>query len=415
MSDRLNRNLYWNNINGIFQTLSQNMLMPFTGIFAIKLGATDAQIAALSSWPALVSLFSMIPGARLMDRYPRKQKLVAAFMFFNRIFFLLLALLPFIIREETRRPLVFVVMIAMMNIPGAVANVSWQSFIGNVIPEDLRAKAFATRNQLMGLCGVLASLIAGRIMSQLLFPVGFQAMFFVGFVLALLEIGAFLRLDEPPSRPKQMVRGTGGLAERLKKTWQGARNYPGYWRFAGASLVFHFGWQMGWPLFTKYQVQELNATPSWISVISVCTTIGSIVAYPLWARLSERYSSKSMLVFSAMGMALTPLLYAISTRLWMLAALNIVVGVSVAGMLLLLFNTLLEVSPEHGRTQYIAYHNTATSVTAVVAPYAGIAIVAAAGIRWALVGSAIARGMGALAFAAVCLTERKRTNERNAA
>lgn len=77
----LGRNLRWNNINGVFSTLSQNMLMPFTGIFAIKLGATDTQIAALSAWPALVSLFAMIPSARMVDRFSRKQKLVAGFMF----------------------------------------------------------------------------------------------------------------------------------------------------------------------------------------------------------------------------------------------------------------------------------------------------------------------------------------------
>lgn len=69
--DRLIHNIRWNNINGILNTLSQNMLTPFTGIFAIKLGAPDSLIAALSSWPALVSLLTMIPGARLVDSHLR--------------------------------------------------------------------------------------------------------------------------------------------------------------------------------------------------------------------------------------------------------------------------------------------------------------------------------------------------------
>lgn len=409
----LDNNLRWNNINGVFSTLSQNMLMPFTGIFAIKLGATDAQIAALSSWPALVSLFAMIPGARMVDRYPRKKPLVAGFMLFNRVFFLLLALMPFIVRDESRRPLLFVAMIALMNVPGAVANVSWQSFIGSVIPADRRAMAFATRNQLMGFCGVVASLVAGLIMDRLSFPSGFQIMFFAGFVLAMLEVTAFLRIEETPAAPQALVpRDRVSLSTRLKHTWQVMRGYPAYWRFAAASLVFHFGWQMGGPLFTKYQVQELHATSSWVSIISVCSTVGSVLAYPLWARLSERYGNKRLLIFSTLGMALTPVFYAISSQPWMLAALSILVGISTAGTLLLLFNGLLEVSPEQNRTQYIAYHNTATNVVAVLSPYVAIAMVAAANIRVALIGAAIFRGLGALAFAALYLLERRTAGSR---
>ncbi len=413
---KLDRNLRWNNINGVFSTLSQNMLMPFTGIFAIKLGATDAQIAALSSWPALVSLFAMIPGARMVDRFPRKQKLVAGFMIMNRIFFLLLSLMPLIIRDESRRPLLFVAMIAIMNIPGAVANVAWQSFIGNVIPGDRRAMAIATRNQLMGFCGVIASLIAGKVMDNLNFPVGFQVMFFIGFVLALLEIAAFLRIEETPAeQPARAPRQQAGLGAKLRHSWQVMKGYPGYWRFAAASLTFYFGWMMGGPLFTKYQVQELHTTSTWVSIISVCSTIGSVLVYPIWARLSERYGNKRLLIFSTMGMAFTPVFYAISTQPWMLAALSVVVGFATAGTLLMLFNGLLEVSPEQDRTQYIAYHNTATGVVSVLSPYVAIAMVAAGGIRMALLGAAFFRGLGALAFMAVYLIERKQARARRTA
>lgn len=66
-TERLSRNLRWNNINGVLSTLANNMVGPFVGIYAISLNASDSQIAALSSWPALVSLFAMIPGARFVD------------------------------------------------------------------------------------------------------------------------------------------------------------------------------------------------------------------------------------------------------------------------------------------------------------------------------------------------------------
>ena len=398
----LAHNIRWNNINGIFSTLSQNMLAPFTGIFAIKLGAPDSLIAALSSWPALVSLLTMIPGARYVDRYPRQKRLVAALMFFNRIFFFLLALLPFLVTDPNRRPIVFVAMIALMNVPGSLAVIAWQSFMGKVIPATQRGRAFAKRNQLMSLCGIVASLLAGRIMDKLVFPTGFQIMFFTGFILAMLEIAAFTQVIEPKG-----THATAAPTEASKSVFNwasmqaGFHRHRNYWLFAGASLLFHLGWQMGWPLYTKYQVQILGATTTWVSVFGVCQSLSAVAAYPIWAKLADRYSNQRMLAVATLGMALTPLLYVFCTELWMLAMLSLLIGVSVAGTVLLLFNTLLELSPEASRTQYIAYHNTATNATAVVAPYAGILLSSLTGIRWALVCTAIARTIGAAALALV--------------
>ncbi|HSL94211.1 MAG TPA: MFS transporter, partial [Bacillota bacterium] len=373
----LRNNLRWNNIHGIMSVLSMNMVAPFTGLFAIRLGASDAQIAALSSWPALAGLLSMIPGARLADSRDKKKQLVAFFQLFNRSFFLLLALLPFMVTDTYTRPAVFVVLIALMNIPGAVANVSWQSFIGGVIPAERRAQAFATRNQLMAVCGAAATLIAGRVMNMLAFPVGFQIMFAVGFALALLERFALLKIVEPAQVNRKPRSPLGG--------WQqfraGLAENPQYWQFGLASLVFHFGWQMAWPLFTKFQIQELGATAVWVSIFSVCSTVGATIAYPLWAKWVNRKGNKFMLIFAALGLAATPLFYAASTELWMLAVWSLIMGFSIAGISLILFNTLLEVSPEENRTSCIAYHNSAENASAVVSPYVCIFFVGLVGIR----------------------------------
>ena len=410
ITGQLSRNMRWNNINGILSTLANNMVGPFIGIFAISLGASDNQIAALSSWPALVSLFAMIPGARFVDTFPRKKKLVAIFQVLNRAFFVGLAFLPMIIVSADKRPAVLVAAVALMNLPGAIANVSWQSFIGGVIPAERRAEAFAKRNQLMGACGAVASLIAGRIMGVLRFPVGYQVMFLVGFLLALLEIASLLQIEEGEAELATVTHQKKplGFVAFLRE----AKARPQYFRFAAASLVFHFGWQMGWPLFTKFQVQELLATPQWVSLFGVCSTIGSTMAYPVWAKFSTKKGNKYMLNFAAAALALTPLFYATSTALWMLAVWSMIMGISIAGIILLLFNTLLEVSPTEGRTQYIAYHNTATSMTAVLAPYVGIYCVGQFGLRGALIATSVARSVGAAAFLYVFITAQSKARSR---
>ena len=91
----LESNIRVNTLHGITQVMALNMVQPFIGIFAVKLGASNYQIALLSSAPAVVSLLAMIPGARFIDRYPRKKRVTMAFLMAHRTFFLGLACLPF--------------------------------------------------------------------------------------------------------------------------------------------------------------------------------------------------------------------------------------------------------------------------------------------------------------------------------
>jgi hypothetical protein len=236
----LSQNIRWNNIHGVMTVLSMNMVMPFAGLFAIRLGATDAQLAALSSWPALAGLIAMIPGARMVDKQQYKKRMVVFFQLFTRSFYLLLALLPLLVANEGYPPAVFVTMIALMNLPGAVANVSWQSFIGGVIPAEQRAQAFAVRNQLMAVCGAAATLLAGRVMGSLSFPVGFQVMFFIGFALALGERHALLKIEETPgsaAAERKSVQGRTSLREMVGRMGEhpqtGALLWP-HWYFISA-------------------------------------------------------------------------------------------------------------------------------------------------------------------------------------
>jgi MFS family permease len=91
----------------------------------------------------------------------------------------------------------------------------------------------------------------------------------------------------------------------------------------------------------------------------------------------------------------------------MLAVWSLIMGFSIAGISLILFNTLLEVSPEDNRTSFIAYHNTAANASAVVSPYVGIFFVGLVGIRGALVVASGLRLLGAACFALLYILESR--------
>ncbi|MBS3986189.1 MAG: MFS transporter [Selenomonadales bacterium] len=405
-SDTLATNIRLNNYHGIMSTLAQNLVGPFIGIFAVRLGASNYQIGLLSSAPALMALLAMIPGAKYVDSRSNKKRVTAAFMWAHRLFFFLLALIPLF--AEDSRATILVILIAAMNFPGAISNVGWQGFIANVVPSERRAAAFADRNRLMNIVGTLAVLGAGRMLDIMPFPLGYRIMFTLAFVLAIGEIWVFSRLKElsPSGTPAHgqdvpWPRFLLELPRSIAADIKGMAHQKRFLRFTATSLFFHFAWQVAWPLFTLYQTRELGANNLWISMLTLSNTGGTLLGYGFWVRYTQKYGSLKTLFISSLGMFMVPLVHAYSRSLTTIALFNIITGVIFSGVMLSLFNALLDMTPEDRRTTSIGYYNTAISLGAIAAPLAGVAMLNLFGYKVAFLVAAALRILGGLAFGAV--------------
>lgn len=397
----LQRNLRFNEYNGIAFTLGFNLFNPFLGIFALRLGAPDSYVALLSSLPAVTAVLAMIPSARLVDRFPRKKWLTAWFILVNRIFYLIAAVVPWLFPHHAA--LALVITVGLMNIPGAITTVAWQSFIAPVVPGSRRNQAFARRNLLMSAFGLIPLALAGPLIDSMPLPRGYQVAFTIAFLLGVAEMLLLLGIREPDpaeqamstAEPGTRVLSAAALRLRLLGTLQ---RYPAYWRYCAAAFFFHITWMMAWPLFTIYNVEYLGASNSWIAIINVVNTVASIATYRLWGRLADRIGTIPATAISAAGLAVFPVLVAVSTSLPMVTAMNIFVGAFGGALAFLLFNALLEVIPDTNRTGYIAVYNTLVNVAAAVSPIIGVALKAALTIHGAFLLTGLLRLMGAGAF-----------------
>jgi MFS family permease len=413
--DKLNQNIRTNIIHGIFNVATLDMVNPFIGIFAMKLGASKLHVALLSSAPAAVSLLAMIPGATLIDRQPRQKRLTLLFMLAHRIFFLVIACIPFF--EPTLRATIFVAIIGLMNFPGAIGNISWQSLISKIIPPERRAEAFAYRNRAMNLVGTILALLSGFLLDRMSFPVGYQIVFSLAFLLALIELRVFSRIDEEPlpvnSFDSDKIESPGneqpvksfsqGLAQGLAGIFKETR----FVRYTLASILFYFAWQIAWPLFSWYQVKELGANNFWVSILSLMMTGGSLVGYGFWMRILNQHGNLKTLFYSTLFIFIIPLAYAFSHSLWVVVAFNLITGAIFSGVNLALFNALLEVTPNVRKTSYIAYYNTCITIASVVAPLAGVGLLNIMNFQWAFITCALLRILGSFCFFVVNRLEER--------
>lgn len=434
----LRHNRRVNTLHGLLQNLSTGIYSPFISFIAIQLKATNQQVALISSLPALMSVVSLIPGAFLLRRFDNKKRVTAFLFLLNRVFILLLALVPLLTPDA--RAAWFVVLVGLMNLPGAVANISWQSLMGDVFTKEQRSSAFASRNTWGTLISFVPTLAAGWLMRAMGFPFGYQVLFAVAFAVALAEVAFFMRLKTPgdPEQEASDAKHTTGsmhrfgdalndlrsffgafllcfrarpaakpagprtaMTVRIRDEWKSVRQSSLYCRYNICSLIFHFGWQMGWPLFTIYQVKYLGATAFWTAIFSVSSGIAAFAAYRWWGRYADRVGNMRGLVFATLGMAVNPVFYALSNQLWMIVVFNLIMGFFIAGTVLLLFNSLLDVAPPESRTNFIAYNNTLLNLSGIVAPLIGNWVADWLGIKGALLVTAGVRTLGTLAFASL--------------
>ena len=165
-----------------------------------------------------------------------------------------------------------------------------------------------------------------------------------------------------------------------------------------ASILFYFSWQIAWPLFSWYQVKVLHANNLWVSVLSLMNTGGSLVGYGFWVRILGRHGNLKTLFYASSFIFVVPAIYAFSHSLYVVSAFNLLVGAIFSGVNLALFNALLEVTPEERKTSYIAYYNTAITLSTIIAPIAGVGLLSIMNFQWAFIVCAVLRMLGSLGF-----------------
>ena len=396
-----NSNININILNGIALAVATNLVNPFYAKFAERMGATDYHIAYLNSLPAFVSLFALIPGAIFLDVFGNKMKNTTWMMLIHKLFFLIIAFIPII--QGVSKPWLFIILVALMNLPGAIYTMGYQSSIGDIFTPRERGLAMGLRNRYSDIFRLAITLISGILLSiprsdnQIMFL--YQIFFVASFVIGILEVVTFSKFSVMPDTQNHTE------PDHIRRVWLAIKDSfrfsitnKKFKQFMIASLIFHFGWQMGWPLFNIYSITKLGANEAWLSAIAIAGGLTAILTATKWARFADTKGNQIAAVIATFGMSTTPFLYVLSESLTMLVIFNILIGFSVTGTTLILFNLLLEATPKQNRTTIISIYNTVIAISATIAPVIGVWIMRQTSLEWSLIVTGVLRFVGCGAF-----------------
>ncbi len=371
----------------------------FLSVFVLRLGGSNTLIGLLTSLPALITVLSLVPAGRLVERQRSRLRVVLLSNVLIRLTYLLVALVPLVF--VTFRAEVVVAVVILGTIPASMSVVAFPSMLADVVPLERRARVVGLRNFLLSLTSTLAVLLGGWFLELVSFPANFQWLFAAGFVTSLASTYYVSRLKVPdaPMPPPMAAAPRMQLARRLRDHLGMLAGNRAFGRFALCAFAYHWGLYLTIPLYSIYWVRYLHASDSWIGFIGMVLGAVTALAFPFWGRQVSRRGTRKVLLVSAFAGTLYPILTGLSPTVEALLVAAVVGGVATAGFGLSLFNRLLEVTPDERRPSFLAAYNVLINVAVFVAPLIGTGLIDSIGIVNALLLGGLLRFAGFLAFA----------------
>lgn len=386
-------NLRYYIYNGILFTLMTTFSKSYAIKFLDRIGGNSFHYSLFNALPGFIAIFVTIPGILLMNKSINKKRMMASFFIASRSFTLLFALVPFL--PYNLQPIGFVLLTALMNLPDSISLTTFQSYSGDIFLPSERANAISMRNKFSTLAQVISMAILGAILR---IPKNnessirlYQVLFVIAFLLGMWEILTLSKLKE-----KNCVIHNKNIS--LKNSLRQIFSNKKFNIFLICSILFHFGWQMGWPLFNLYQISYLGADELWLTILNVTSNLVMVFSFGLWNNLIKKRGNALTISLATLGMSITPILFVFSPNLYVMTLAGLVTGFFTSGTLTVILSSLLEVSSDNERMLCIGIHATLTNITLAFAPMVGNWFLNSFNIYTALIATSIFRLIGSFSF-----------------
>jgi MFS family permease len=345
--------------------------------FALKLGASNATIGLLAAIPPLTQLLQ-IPSIYLVEKIRNRRAITVYSAGLSRIFWLPIALIPFLFLSSPRTALAFfLTMIFFHSAIAAIPAVSWNSWMRDLIPQGKLGAFFAKRMALSTTLGIVLSLGAAFYIDKWvdIFPnyelYSYSILFFLGFLAGMSGL-YFLSITPEPrmSLGKEKIKFATLILKPFKNV-----NFRNLITFSGA---WSFAVSLAAPFFIVYMLKRLQMNMSFIIALLVLSQIMYLLFLKIWGKFTDRFSNKSVLNVSGPLFLLCIFAFTFTTlpdkyilTVPLLIIIHIFMGISTSGVNLASGNIGFKLAPRGEATTYLAARNLVNSIAAGIGPILG--------------------------------------------
>ena len=376
----------------IWSSLLSGVTSTFLSVFLLRLGGSALQVSLLVSLPAIGGTFLSLRAARYVHQHRHNLRIVIIPSLLFRLGYPLLAIVPFL--YEGLRTWAFVGIIALASLPTIISNIALTSQIGDVLPVDRRADVLSVRNMLSGIGATFAALAGGWALSLLPFPLNYQLVFVVAFLLSLIGLYHRNRLRLPTATLEEESEQTHphpAVTTVLRR--------PVFQRFCVGLVAYLAGLYLPSALFSIYLVRTLHASDVWVGIVGTGGSLAATIGYPAWGRLLGRGRLRQMLPIAAVGLGLFPAFISLAPNVVVYGIVSVYGNLFGAGVTTGVTQALIEMGPPNERPTRVALYNTVAGAAAFALPLVGTLLLNYVGIHGAFFLAAALRLAGAAFFA----------------
>lgn len=369
----------------------------FLPVFMARLGATNLEVGLLTAMPAFTGLFMAI----LVGRFLQSRRQIVPWFSGARLLvvsaYALTGLAPFLVPREHVVKAVLLIW-AAATAPQIVVNVAFSVVMNAVAGPRHRYELMSRRWSLLGLTTAITVAIIGQILDRIIFPVNYQIVFMSLSVGGLISYYFSSHIRLPDAEPPRQTAGLSAK-QRVKEYLELIFSEKPFISFTTKRFVFLSGQMLAAPLLPLYYVRVVQATDSWIGIISTAQTAVLLIGYFFWARESRQHGSRFVLLLSTFGVALYPAMVASTQRVELIALYAGLAGILQAGVDLVFFDELMQRVPVEYSATFVSWAQSVQYLSSMVAPLLGTLLATYIGLSGALLVSAALRLTGFALFA----------------
>ena len=324
----------------------------YMGAFGIYLQGSPVQIGILGTLPPLIGALFQLFGLTLLARGIQRRKIMVVGASLQGLAWLPIALLPLFADYSSHAVLILIALAIIYHGSGNATGPAWNSLIGDLVPEDTRGSYFGFRNQQAGWVTLVSLVLAGVLLHEAK-GAGFEAEgFVILFIVAgLARVGSayWLSLYEDPGT-KESPEDYFSLWDFLRRS--GSSNFA---KFVLFFALYNFSISLVGPYFAMYMLKDLHLSYFEYMSLSCTHLVFQFLTMQNWGRLADQFGSRRMLAMSSLALAVAPLLWMVSSKIWYLALVQAYCGVFWAGYALAAGNFLFDAVSPPKRAQCAAY------------------------------------------------------------
>lgn len=363
-------------LEGALHAIMVGVAESYLGAFAVELGHGPRRLAVLSTLPLFAGACCQLFSPLLCSWIGSRKRVAVAGALGQAAS--IAALLSIAATESTSLGALLSAKLAFWVSGGAMAP-AWNAWMASLTLHTHRPRYFGKRSALNHVALLLAFGAAGLALHSAGVHVlrCFVLLFCVAFA-ARLSSAVALTFQADIEETRRSPAPEPAILTRLRRAAA-----TGHFGVALYLAALAFGTQLAAPFFTPYMLRELTLDYRSFAALSALSILAKAVTFPCCHNLAERFGLRRLLCWAGAGVAVIPMVWAISADLPALVVAHVLGGAVWAAVEYASFQLLLDNAPAELTAEFFSVSNALTGLAQVVGALSGGWLLGQPGVTYA--------------------------------